>query len=74
MVIFNSKLINFLLIKKIVGDPTLGRIGNQVINENQELLYDDLIPVIEKQFAEVFQDVANQIIGDATFDELFPDN
>jgi hypothetical protein len=51
----------------------LGQIGNQVINDNQELLYDDLIPVMEKEFAEIYQRSANQIIEHATIDEIFPD-
>lgn len=51
----------------------LGQIGNQIINENQELLYDDLIPVMEKEFGEIYQRSANKIIENATFDEIFPD-
>lgn len=57
----------------MLGDPVLSQVGNQVINDNQELLYDDLVPAMEKEFGEVFQKVANQIIEHATFDEIFPD-
>lgn len=55
------------------GDPVLGQVGNQVINQNQELLYDDLVPVMEKQFADTFKGITNQIIENADLDELFPD-
>jgi hypothetical protein len=54
-------------------DPMLGEIGNQVINDNQELLYDYLVPVVEKEFAQICQKSASQIFGNATLDEIFPD-
>jgi hypothetical protein len=55
------------------GDPLLQEVGNQVINDNQELFLEYIIPIMEKQFAKIFKTVSNKIIESATFDELFPD-
>jgi hypothetical protein len=63
-----------ILIRNLFNeDPVLGQIGNELINDNQELLYDDLVPLIENEFAEICQKSANQIFGNATLDEIFPD-
>ncbi|KAG5667678.1 hypothetical protein PVAND_015650 [Polypedilum vanderplanki] len=55
------------------GDPTLGKVGNDLINENQDLFLNDIVPVLEKQFSEIFKKVANDVIGRATVDEILPD-
>ncbi|KAG5667677.1 hypothetical protein PVAND_015649 [Polypedilum vanderplanki] len=55
------------------GDPLLQDIGNQLINENQDIFLEYIIPIMEKQFGNVLKSVSNQIISNATFDELFPD-
>lgn len=55
------------------NDPMMQQIGNQLINDNQKLFLDFIIPVMEKQFAKIFKDVGNEIIENATFDELFPE-
>lgn len=55
------------------GDPSLGRIGNQFINENSELFLAEIIPGLEKNLAEIFTKTANEIVENASFDEMFPD-
>jgi hypothetical protein len=32
----------------------------------------DIVPVIEQQFADIFMEVGNRVIENATIDELFP--
>ncbi|XP_070504692.1 protein takeout-like [Chironomus tepperi] len=55
------------------GDPTLQAVGNQLVNENQDIFFEYIIPVLEKQFAKLFKDVGDAIVEKATVDELFPD-
>lgn len=55
------------------GDRTLGEIGNQVINENSNLFVDEMIPGFEKSLSKTFLEIANDILTDVTFDEMFPD-
>lgn len=55
------------------GDPNLGTIGNQFINENSELFLGEIIPGLEKNLAEIFTKTANEIVENASFDEMFPD-
>jgi hypothetical protein len=55
------------------GDPSLGRIGNQFINENSELFLAEIIPGLEKNLADIFTKTANEIVENASFDEMFPE-
>jgi hypothetical protein len=55
------------------GDPNLGAIGNQFINENSELFLAEIIPGLEKNLAEIFTKTANEIVATASLDEMFPD-
>lgn len=55
------------------GDPNLGAIGNQFINENSKLFVDELIPGVERNLAKKFLEIANQVLADVTYDEMFPD-
>lgn len=55
------------------GDRTLGEIGNQVINENSQLFVDEMIPGFEKSLSKTFLEIANDVLTDVTFDEMFPD-
>lgn len=54
------------------GDPNLGQVGNQFINENSELFLAEIIPGLEKNLAEIFTKTANEIVDSASFDEMFP--
>lgn len=55
------------------GDPTLGTIGNQFVNENSKLFVDEMIPFIEKSLAKTFLEIVNVVLEDVTADEMFPD-
>lgn len=55
------------------GDPALGALGNQFINENAKLFVDEMIPFIEKSLAKTFLDIINVVFKEVTFDEMFPD-
>lgn len=55
------------------GDPTLGQLGNQFINENIELFLEDIIPGLENNLADFFTNIANDIVSRASFEELFPE-
>lgn len=43
------------------GDPNLGQVGNQFINENSDLFLNEIIPGLEKNLAEIFQKTANEM-------------
>lgn len=55
------------------GDPVLGQVGNQIINDNSELFLTEIVPGLEKSLAKTFLDIANQVLETATFDDMFPD-
>lgn len=54
------------------GDRTLGEIGNTIINDNSQLFLEELIPGFEKSLSKTFLEIANDILTDVTFDEMFP--
>lgn len=54
------------------NNPTLGRIGNGFINENSEYFVTEIIPGLEKNLSEIFTRAANDVILDASFEEIFP--
>lgn len=55
------------------GDRTLGEIGNAVINENSQLFVEELIPGFEKSLSKTFLEIANDVLTNVTYDEMFPD-
>lgn len=55
------------------GDRTLGEIGNQIINENSQLFVEEMIPGFEKSLSKTFLEIANVVLTDVTYDEMFPD-
>lgn len=54
------------------GDPTLGEIGNAVVNANVRLILDELTPTVEENLVDIFTKLANNIMSNVTFDEMFP--
>jgi hypothetical protein len=54
------------------GNKGLADIGNQVVNENQQVFLDEIIPVVEKSLGKKFKKVANDIFKLASYDEFFP--
>lgn len=55
------------------GDPVLGQVGNEIINQNSDLFLGEIVPGLEKGLASTFLDIANEVLENATFDEMFPD-
>ncbi|XP_052895435.1 uncharacterized protein LOC128302610 isoform X3 [Anopheles moucheti] len=54
------------------GDPTLEMIGNQAINENPDVLLDEVKGGIEENLTKLFTKIANEVVKDALFEEVFP--
>lgn len=54
------------------GDKTLCEIGNAVVNANVRLILDELTPTVEENLVSIFTDLANNIMKDVTYDEMFP--
>ncbi|XP_058819288.1 uncharacterized protein LOC131682093 [Topomyia yanbarensis] len=55
------------------GDPVLGKVGNQVINDNSNLFLDEMIPSLEKNLSKFFTEIGNKLLKNATIDEMFPE-
>lgn len=55
------------------GDRVLGDIGNTIINDNAQIFIDEMLPGFEKELAKKFTEIANDILTDVTYDEMFPD-
>lgn len=54
------------------NQPTLGRIGNGIINDNSDYFVSEIIPSLEKNLSEIFTRAANDVVKNASLDELFP--
>lgn len=54
------------------GNGVLGDVGNTLINNNQELYLNEIVPGLERGLSKKFLNVANEILATATFDEMFP--
>lgn len=55
------------------GDPVLGQVGNQVINENSRIFLDEIIPGLEKNLGRIFTEIVNNLLKTATIDDMFPE-
>ncbi|XP_043462755.1 circadian clock-controlled protein daywake-like [Leptopilina heterotoma] len=56
------------------GDPMLGEVVNNAINNNFESFIRELQPLIEKALSEALLEISNSIVRPFTFKQLFPDN
>ncbi|KAI4499772.1 hypothetical protein M0802_005028 [Mischocyttarus mexicanus] len=63
-----------LLTNLFNGDPILGKVSNEIINNNNVLLIEEIKPELEKSLAEVLTKAANKVVETFTYDELFPEN
>ncbi|XP_075167195.1 juvenile hormone binding protein 10 [Haematobia irritans] len=54
------------------GDRVLGEVGNTIINDNQDLYLHEIIPGLERGLSKKFLDIANMMMANTTFDEMFP--
>lgn len=63
-----------LELKNLFQDnPALQLIGNAVVSENSNSFLHDLIPSLEKSLSQIAMIAANDIVKNASFDEIFPD-
>lgn len=54
------------------GDPVLNQLGNRVVNENSDIFLAELVPGLELSLSERFTDIVNQILKNATYEDMFP--
>lgn len=54
------------------NNPTLGRVGNGFINENSAYFIAEIIPSLEKNLSEIFTRAANDVVANASLDDMFP--
>jgi Haemolymph juvenile hormone binding protein (JHBP) len=54
------------------NNPSLKVIGSAFIDSNTGAFVNDIIPVLEKNLATTFTKVANEIVKESSYDELFP--
>lgn len=52
--------------------PTLSRISNAFVNENSQRFEGEVIPALEKSLSEIFTKAANEIVKNASYNEMFP--
>ena len=55
------------------GDSILNDLGNRLVNDNYKLFLVELVPGLETSLARIFSDIINNILQDATYDEMFPE-
>ncbi|KAI4485988.1 hypothetical protein M0804_006477 [Polistes exclamans] len=55
------------------GDRLLGQISNDIINSNSELFIEEIKPELEKSLSAVLTNIANKIVENFTYEELFPE-
>jgi len=53
-------------------DKTLGNLGNELVNQNIQLLIDDVQPPIEQSLSKKIGNIINSIFSLAPFDSFFP--
>lgn len=54
------------------GDPTLGRVGNEAINQDPHVLLDEVKPAFEESLGKYFTDIANAAVAGASEQEILP--
>ncbi|KAG7200231.1 hypothetical protein KM043_017708 [Ampulex compressa] len=54
------------------GEAVLGEVINQAINSNFDAFLKELQPLVESALSEAFLDIANSILSQFTFQQLFP--
>jgi len=55
------------------GEKVLGDVVNSAINNNFNLFLKELLPLVEKALSDAFQNIADNIIQQFTYSQLFPD-
>ncbi|XP_077289407.1 uncharacterized protein LOC143913463 [Arctopsyche grandis] len=65
---------NLQLYNLFGGDRSLGAVINNVINENFDLLSKEFIPPLEKELSRLMLRLANNIVSQFTYKQLFPES
>ncbi|XP_011138541.1 protein takeout-like isoform X2 [Harpegnathos saltator] len=56
------------------GDKVLGDATNQLLNENNDVILQEIVPLLKNSLEKLFTDIANKITQTFTYEELFPNN
>lgn len=56
------------------GEKVLGDVVNNAINSNFNAFLRELQPLIEQTLSDAFRDIANSIVNQFTYEQLFPQN
>lgn len=54
------------------GEKVLGDVINTAINSNFDAFIKELQPLIEKALSDAFREIANSIVSNFTYEQLFP--
>lgn len=54
------------------GDPTLGRVGNEAINQDPHVLLSEVKPAFEESLGKYFTDIANAAVAGASEQDILP--
>lgn len=54
------------------GDKAMGKMANDVVNKNPDMLLNEVGPELEGFLGKLFTEIANTVIGGATVQELLP--
>lgn len=54
------------------GEKVLGDVINSAINSNFEAFVKELQPLMEKALSDAFREIANSIVSNFTYEQLFP--
>jgi len=54
------------------GEKALGDAVNNAINNNFDLFLKELMPIVEKGLSDAFQDIADNIVQQFSYEQLFP--
>lgn len=70
---FNRGVVSYLKITNLLGgNKVFGQIVHGLLENNQDFLLKSIYPQIEAGLSKTMTSIANQIVENASYDELFP--
>lgn len=70
---FNRGVVSYLKITNLLGgNKVFGQIVHGLLENNQDFLLKSIYPQIEAGLSKIMTSIANQIVENASYDELFP--
>jgi hypothetical protein len=54
------------------GEQALGDAVNHAINNNFDMFLKEIMPIVEKGLSDAFQDIADNIVQQFAYEQLFP--